>query len=57
MHRPKWKESILRRKNNGSHGEIMKGNPKNNHSRLLNRIILTEEAQDEPEKVNAKMTI
>lgn len=49
-HRLKWRESILRRKNNGSHGEILKGNPKNNHSRLMSKAIKTEEAPKEPQK-------
>ena len=40
--RPKWKESILRRKNNGTHGEIVKGKPKDRYSSLMHRVCLSE---------------
>lgn len=40
--KPKWKESILRRKNNGTHGEIVKGKPKDRYSSLMHRACLTE---------------
>lgn len=33
---PKWKESMMRRTNNGTYGKIIKGNPKNMHSCLVN---------------------
>lgn len=47
--KPKWKESILRRKNNGTHGEIVKGKPKDRYSSLMHRACLTEVKSSEVE--------
>lgn len=55
-HKPKWKDSILRRKNNGSHGKIIKGNAMENHSRLMNKVVLTEMSAEEPPRSNSRLS-